>query len=335
MKLAITGLILIGVAAAVCAAMLVTSLNAGSAQARADTNADSDNAVILVASRGLEAVSVVSADALVEKPIDKAQVPKDALTDASQVVGRVLAAPMVEGQTFTTRCFATHGPGMNLAAGLPEGKRAVTITVDLSAGLEGLLYPGAVVDVLASFRLQSKEDKVGQAVSTTLLQSVQVLAVGNDIVNADDQDDEQEGKKRGTIDRRRDVKVTLLVDNDQAKALQLATGYGEVSLAMRNPLDKHHNEADATVLSGGQLAALAQLLKPTIDETAPEEPIDPRPVEPAPTPVVQSKQEDTPAPAPAPPAKWDVIVVRGTQSEIRSFDAPTDPDEEKQADAKN
>ncbi|MEK7326959.1 MAG: hypothetical protein AAB217_17080, partial [Chloroflexota bacterium] len=52
--------------------------------------------------------------------------------------------------------------------------------------------------------------------------------------------------RRGQRDRRL---VTLMVNSNQAKALQLAAQYGVVSLALRNPLDTALVETDSTMLS--------------------------------------------------------------------------------------
>ena len=71
-----------------------------------------------------------------------------ASANASQVVGRAVIKPMVAGQPFTRTSFVPEGTGPHLAAILQPGMRAVTVQVSEYAGLEGILYPGSVVDVL-------------------------------------------------------------------------------------------------------------------------------------------------------------------------------------------
>jgi Flp pilus assembly protein CpaB len=142
------------------------------------------------------------------------------------------------------------------------GKRAVTLSLDDHSGLERILYPGCIVDVVASFKVNASEE-MGRAVSTTLLQNIEVLAVeGSSVVNKEDPDKvEARTTRTGT---RRSLLVTVMVDSKQAEALQLATQHGEVSLAMRNPADVAVANSDATLLAEGQLAQLAQLLAPKV-----------------------------------------------------------------------
>ena len=66
-----------------------------------------------------------------------------------------------------------------MAAAIPHGMRAISIMFPNHAITGGLLYPGSIVDILASFRLPSKDRVRGKAISTTLLQGIQVLAVEN------------------------------------------------------------------------------------------------------------------------------------------------------------
>jgi pilus assembly protein CpaB len=328
MKWAVIGLVLIGVAAAVSAAALMASLAGGRAQAEPITKRAAGDMTILVASRPLGAVTVLPADAITEKVVSDDQVPRRAVLEPSQLIGKVLITAMVEGQPFTADCFALGGSGMNLAGKLPPGKRAVTISLTESGALEGLLYPGATVDVLASFSLNRDGSSLGQAVSTTLLHNVQVLAVDDrTVTDAAPEDEEEPSKARParTVSRG-GIRVTLLVDSRQAKALQLATGNGTISLAMRNPSDDDRGEEDPTLLNGGQLAQLAQLLEAPVNGADFREPRErvaiPAPAPPPPAPVVEPQPVVVPVvpAAPPPTPMWDVQVIRGTEVQVRSFE---------------
>ncbi|MEJ2647712.1 MAG: RcpC/CpaB family pilus assembly protein, partial [Sedimentisphaerales bacterium] len=151
----------------------------------------------------------------------------------------------------------------HLASALPYGMRAVSVTLSSKAiPDELLLYPGCVVDVLVSFRLSSSDRNMGSAISTTMLREVQVLAVeGNSVVTKQDVEGEVKAKAKRSNGQ---VTVTLMVDSKQAEALQLAIDNGNISLAIRNPLDKKMVDAEATVLSQGRLASLASVLTPAV-----------------------------------------------------------------------
>ncbi|MHC4758893.1 MAG: Flp pilus assembly protein CpaB, partial [Planctomycetota bacterium] len=139
--------------------------------------------------------------------------------------------------------------------------RAVSVMLPKEAVSGGLLYPGCVVDVIASFRLSGAYKDKGQAISTTLLHAVQVLAVDKKTIVS-----KQENLPKSTTPQRSSgrITVTLMVDPKQAEALQLAIRHGTISLAMRNPLDKYAVDIDPTVLSEGRLARLGSMLDSTV-----------------------------------------------------------------------
>jgi len=152
-------------------------------------------------------------------------------------------------------CFIENGVAAQVAASLPTGMRAVSVSLSNDSITGGLLYPGCVVDVLASFKLSSSER--GQAISTTLLREVQVLAVRGASIVSEKEIEQDKSRSPSNYGR---VTVTLMVDPKQAEALQLATENGTISLALRNPLDKSPVDTEATVLSQGRLAQLGSAM---------------------------------------------------------------------------
>lgn len=309
MRMSIIGLVALGLVAAFSAALLMAAVGKTPGSMRANNSGDRD-VTVLVAARDMPAVSKVHSDDLEERTIKAKDMPKGVMQDPIHAVGKTLVRPLLAGEPVTSDCFASNNRGMELVSSLPPGKRAVTVELKLSDGLEGLLYPGSVVDVLAFFRFDRDMKKnVADAVSTTLLQGVEVLAIDDSTATTAEEEGDT-AKDDGALARRKTRRVTLLVDSRQAEALQLASSQGTVSLAMRNPLDTTQADRDATLLSGGQLASLAEYLGAWVGEE------DSHEVETAPAmPMV--------APAPAKPtskiSQWDVTVMRGDQVEVKSF----------------
>src|SRR5215204_4121777 len=108
MKVAVLSLVLLGVLAAVCAAMLVTTLTSRGG-ADAPVAKVSDEADVLVATRDLEPMTVIDSAAVAVKKVPKAQVPETALLNSVHVVGKVITDRMVAGQAFTKACFPREG----------------------------------------------------------------------------------------------------------------------------------------------------------------------------------------------------------------------------------
>jgi len=250
----------LGIVAALSAAVFTASISLDKAKdvVAATTNPE---VTILVASANLTALDAVTKDNIVEKTLKKSSLPEKYYTDASQIIGKHLNENMLEGQTFTEGSFPREGSGAFLAAKLDPGMRAINIQLTSYEGLQGLLYPGSYVDVLASFKLQGNSVAY-DAVSTTLLQSIEVLAVENRVVGSTAEEVEQ---KQSKVGNKKGPTVTLLVDSKQAEALQLAMKFGQISLTLRNPTDEIDTDKEPTLLAAGRLAMLADFLDTQVD----------------------------------------------------------------------
>jgi Flp pilus assembly protein CpaB len=329
MKWGIIILVILGLAAAACAAILVSTLGAKSA-ASADKNS-SPGIEVAMAKTSLPAMTVITLEHIVKETVPKEEVPKEGFTSPASVIGRVLSMPVVEGQILTESCFVTAGSGAQLAAALDPGMRMVTVALSSKTTPDiALLYPGCVVDVLVSFRLSSR-DSEGEAVCMPMLHGIQVLAVDGESVVSNPKQETEEGtapKPRRTS-RGGATMVTLMVNSKQAEALQLAADNGIVSLAIRNPLDSYPVDRQPTILSQGRLAHSGSPLTPVVpfnDEKSLEkfleqlrgkkssEPNDPN------SPLPQPKlPEEYRAPK---PQNWDVTVIRGQQKTVEEMEMP-------------
>ena len=313
MKVAVFCLVLFGLIAAVCAAVLIGTLARPSGPGIVAAIKTEQDVEVLVATRELKPMSVVDGSAVIVKKVPKSQVPANALLNPVQVIGKVLTDRMLPDQAFTKSCFAREGTGVYLAAAVPPGKRAISITLTDWSGMAGLLYPGSVVDVLVSYKSLGVDGRRNETelLATTLLQGLQVLAIGSQSIAEDDYKDKEAGAlaQRGQINFRM---VTLLVDPKQAEMLQLAMQAGSVSLAMRNPLDAEHDARRLTRAreinpSGGVASVVTSSAgDPFTDASAPVKKIS--------------------AP-PAPPSEWETTIIRGRESSIRTFPLPASADQ--------
>jgi pilus assembly protein CpaB len=233
MKWSIVLLSVLGVVAALCAAVFVVAIQGGSKTAGGPVanHGEAGETSFLVASRDLEAFKVVETDAVEIRPCSSKEAPANSFSQPAAVIGQVLRKPMKKGELFDPACFTSaEGMGVKLAGTLREGKRAVSIPLTESGGIEGLLYPGCMVDVLASIQLKDDEGLGDQPMSMTLLQGIYVLGVGDQTVVSATGGEEFKGKPSPST-------VTLLVDTKQAEMLYLARQRGSVSIALRNPMD--------------------------------------------------------------------------------------------------
>ena len=259
MKWAIVVLIVLGLLAALSAILLVNAL-----RTEKDTLGGTGEVTAVVAKMTLPSMSWITSQHIEVKEVPRKGLAVDYFSDPVQVIGKVLAVPITKGQVLTRSNLITEGSGAQLATALPQGMRAVSVPISKHSVMGGLLYPGCLVDVIATFRLRRTREAKGEALSTTLLRGIQVLAVQNETIFTKADQDQQKAKVRQSS---RDITVTLMVDSRQAEALQLAMNNGKITLAMRNPLDRQDVESDAMVLSQGRLAKLGQILGSSVSTT--------------------------------------------------------------------
>jgi len=112
---------------------------------------------------------------------------------------------------------------VGVSSSIPSGFRAITITVNTLSSVEGWVRPGAHVDVAWIAPLR------GQPSLTVILENIPVLSVERQTQQT--QAANQNGQPPpGTI--------TLLVKEEEAQKLVLATTTGSLSLALRGDLDQ-------------------------------------------------------------------------------------------------
>ena len=159
----------------------------------------------------------------------KGIVPVGALTKLEEVIDRTAAIPLIKGDLLLEGKLAAKGAGRGMAAIIPAGMRAVTITTpNVATGVAGFILPGNKVDILLTMNNQGADDHTGGGSTITLLQNVEILAV-------DQRTDVPQDNKMDSKDLR---SVTLLVTPSEAARLDLGQNKGTLRLTLRNPTDK-------------------------------------------------------------------------------------------------
>ena len=124
----------------------------------------------------------------------RADLPATAVRREAEIAGQVASVDLSGGEIITTNMFVadTELSGSN-STGIDKGNVAMTISVDQSAGVAGLIQPGDSVNILATAsanegsplqRLDPLDQTSGFAFSEPsvfALQDVKVLAVGQSL----------------------------------------------------------------------------------------------------------------------------------------------------------
>jgi pilus assembly protein CpaB len=160
--------------------------------------------------------------------------PRSAVLDENNVVGRVLLFPVNTSEVITVSRLASVSGAEGLPATIEPGKRAISVPFTDATGVAGLIQPRSHVDVLFT-----RPGSLAEAVTTTVLEDVIVLAIGrNTEVTPAVPVTPGSTTPTANISTTTQRAATLLVTPEQARKLEWAKNQGKISLALRNPLDR-------------------------------------------------------------------------------------------------
>ncbi len=178
--------------------------------------------------------------------VPEKDVPKAAILDQKMAIDRPLLFPVGANEAIISSKVASAAGAEGLPALIDVGKRAVSVPITDASGVAGMIQPRAHVDVLFT-----KPGSVSEAVTTTILEDIVVLAMGRttEVANTSAATAVATAAPRPTTQA-----ATLLVSPEQARKLELAKNQGKISLALRNPLD-HTSAKDQSATTSEQLYA--------------------------------------------------------------------------------
>jgi Flp pilus assembly protein CpaB len=142
---------------------------------------------VVVATRDVAAGETITADMLTTRPIAAADLLQGRVTKGTDLVGKVATAPIYTGEQVTTPKVTTYEGQSTLAYKVPNGMRALSLTVPHEAwAAAGLVQPGDRVDIYAIVTMSTVDPLTGQekvnVTSGIIAQNVEVLAVAQTLV---------------------------------------------------------------------------------------------------------------------------------------------------------
>lgn len=179
---------------------------------------------IVVATSDIPMGTRLTTDLMAVRSWPKAGIPQGAVSEPELVLGRLAKAeiaraePILEHRLFPKDL--SGAPGV-MSVIVPSGKRAMTVGVNEVIGVSGFILPKNRVDVIAT-RTDQPLDKS----TKTILQSVEVLAVGHRL--------EQKGEQYVEVPT-----VTMAVTPAEAERLALALNEGKIHIVLRSIMDAH------------------------------------------------------------------------------------------------
>lgn len=156
--------------------------------------------------------------------VPKAQVLTGAVNSTSGLDGSVALATIYPGEQIVTGKFGAPGDQETLT--IPDGDLAMSVNLSDTGRVAGFVSPGAKVAVFVN-----TTDTAGKDTTRLLLDSVQVIAVGDTTVVSTTKTD-AEGAQ--TTEQLPKTLITLAVPQDQAQKLLFGAAHGELSFGLLN-----------------------------------------------------------------------------------------------------
>ena len=177
---------------------------------------------VVIAADVIPADTTITEDMVTIKEIAQKSVRGMAFTSMEEVIGQVAKEKILKGAQVLASQVKKSGD--TLAGKIPAaGLRALSLPVIGVNGISGLIIPGNYVDIIGTFKNYMSHSQES-TITTTLLQNVQVLAVGQNI--------------NERVSSEISSSVTVAVTPEEAEVLTLAINGGAViALALRPPND--------------------------------------------------------------------------------------------------
>jgi pilus assembly protein CpaB len=178
---------------------------------------------VVVASRDLPlGTRLRKSDIKLIEALDR-DLPKGGIFQDKDALDRALLLPVNANEPITNGKLTSTTGADGISATIDAGMRAVSVQINDSSGVAGLVQPNSRVDVMFT-----RPGSMAEAVTSVILQNIKVLAVGRIT---------QVGQTLDPKAPKMPV-ATLLMSPEDAQKLELAKNEGKISLTLRNPLDQ-------------------------------------------------------------------------------------------------
>ncbi|MBY2930586.1 Flp pilus assembly protein CpaB [Sphingomonadales bacterium 56] len=188
--------------------------------------------VLAAAARPIRTGETITAAMIRNAMADPARHP--AAATPAELIGKVATRAIAAGALIPRDAI---GGEEKLAIRVPVGMRAISIDTTAEIAVAGLVRPGDRVDVQVVYPgadAISGARGAGRSRAQTLLQMVQVLAVGDAVLGTPPVSGAKDALSAAPVPART---VTLALNPEQVSTLSLAKSTGALTLSLRNPVD--------------------------------------------------------------------------------------------------
>ena len=229
---------------------------------------------LVVAKESIAPGTALKPTDLVTNSVPESSVTPGTFRDMAALINRVVTMPVIKGQPILENMLAPEGTSKGLTAIVPDGMRAVTLDVNETSGLAGMLLPGCRIDVVTTLT-----NETGQMLSRTIARNLQIIAIGRRFAESAKEPGKDEGPEPAPART-----VTLLVTPKEAELIDLASHTGTPRLVLRGSRDTRgdlQNDLESVTIAelrgstgesngGGMGGMLTKLIETIVKNGAPK-----------------------------------------------------------------
>jgi pilus assembly protein CpaB len=195
----------------------------------------SDTSKIVTAAQDIPANTLITQEMLESTDVPTDAVLPGAITKMSDVVGKAMKSDVYIGEQIISAKIIVPGETGDgaLSYAIEPGMRAITIGVDSTAGVAGMLRPSDRIDLMGEY------DVAGTVYTDLVAEYINILAVDNILSETGKAAD---GGTPGY------TTITLEVTPQQAMEISMATYSGTLRAVLRSPLDDVINNYKSVTL---------------------------------------------------------------------------------------
>ena len=206
----------------------------------------SDKQEIVVAATDIPEMTVITADMITTKEVSVDSISSDTILNKEEVEGKVANTKILADEPILAKKLTSaESSTLGIAPSIEEGKRAVSIFVEMDSGLSGLLRSGNYVDVLATYEADGTPDPNAtinsvsylNGITVTLAQNAKVIALAQ-ITDAEKQDQAVQNAENTD-----EIYGTVTLEVSPAEAILIASaeanGKSKIMLILRSQNDRN------------------------------------------------------------------------------------------------
>lgn len=195
---------------------------------------------LLVASRNLKVGEEIKAEDVSTIDMPEDFLPEGIINDRKSIEGMYAQTPIIIGEPFRQERLAKWEE-LTLSFNIPIDKRAISVFVNENSIFSNQLRVGDKVDVIGNYVVETDDDKTIK-VSNTIIQNVEIMAVGPNRVRKNTSEDAE------TDETKLPRAVTLCVALADAEKMAFTSAFADFTLALRSNKDDESVETPGVII---------------------------------------------------------------------------------------